>query len=366
MTKLLGLINLYEDESGMGALTKNRPLAAVPSAGRYRLIDFALSNLVNAGVQTVGVLVRDKYRSLIDHLRSGKEWDLARKRDGLYILPPGFSAGSPCRSDVENFLFNLDYIYAATEDFVVICGSRTICNLPIEQVFQYHLSVGADVTLIGRDWPDNGVGPCLSLDDRGLVTGVCDPSDSLPYDIQPLGFYILSKSLMAELVRECAAQGCCDLFLDGVLKNIDRLKIHAFRHNGYVARIDSVGGYFQHQMELLNPLVWQELFFRYGNIFTKVKDEAPAKYREQARVKNSLVANGCILEGTVENSILFRSVIVEKGAVVRNSILTQNTRVGPNARLTYVLCDKDSKVTAGRCLNGSAARPFIVEKGSVI
>jgi len=366
MKNMLGLINLYEDESGMGALTKNRPLAAVPTAGRYRLIDFALSNLVNAGVRTVGVLVRDKYRSLIDHLRSGKEWDLARKRDGLYILPPGVTDNTHCQSDVENFLFNLDYIFAATEDFVVICGSQAVCNLPIEQAFQYHLSVGADVTIIGRDWPDDGTGPCLSLDDSGQVTSICNPVDSLPYDVQPLGFYILSKSLMAELVRECAAQGGCDLFADGVLKNIDRLKICVFRHSGYVAKIDSVASYYQHQMELLNPRVWQELFFRYGNIFTKVKDEAPAKYLAQARVKNSLVANGCIVEGTVENSILFRSVIIEKGAVVRNSILTQNTRVGPDARLTNVLCDKDSQITAGRCLNGSAARPFIVEKGSVI
>ena len=366
MKSMLGLINLYEDESGMGALTRHRPLAAVPYAGRYRLIDFTLSNLVNAGVRTVGVLVRDKYRSLIDHLRSGKEWDLARKRDGLYILPPGYISDAQCRSDVENFNFNLDYIYASAEDFVVICGSRTVCNLPLDQVFQYHLSIGADVTIVCRDWPDDGGGLCLSTDEAGRVTGVCDLSDSLPDDIQPLGFYIMSKSLMAELVRACAANGDCDLFADGVLKNLDRLRVHAFRHTGYVARIDTVGSYFQHQLELLNPAVWQELFFRYGIIFTKVKDEAPAKYREQASVKNSLVANGCIVEGMVENSILFRSVIVEKGAVVRNSIVIQNTRIGPDARLTHVLCDKDAHVTAGRCLNGSGSYPFIVEKGSVI
>ena len=366
MNGLLGLVNLYEDESCMGVLTRHRPLAAVPYAGRYRLIDFTLSNLVNAGVQTVGVLVRDKYRSLIDHLRSGKEWDLDRKRNGLYILPPGYISDVQCRSDVENFMFNLDYIYASAEDFVVICGSRTICNLPIDQAFQYHLSMGADVTVICRDWPDNGGNLCLSTDEEGRLTDICDLSDALPDDIQPLGFYIMSKSLMGELVRECAANGCCDFFTDGVLKNLDRLKVYAFRHTGYVARIDSVADYFQHQLELLNPAVWQELFFRYGNIFTKVKDEAPAKYREKARVKNSLVANGCIVEGTVENSILFRSVIIEEGAVVRNSIVIQNTRIGPNARLTNVLCDKDVHVTAGRCLSGSVACPFILEKGAVV
>ena len=365
MKGVIGLINLYEDESMLGPLIGHRPLAALPYAGRYRLIDFTLSNLVNAGVHTVGVLVRDKYRSLIDHLRSGKEWDLARKRDGLYILPPAHLPGVACKGDMENFLFNLDYIYAAAEDFVIICGSKTICNLPIDQAFHYHLSVGADITIIGRDWPDGGTGVCLSTADDGRVTGVCDVADSMPYDIQPLGFYILSKSLMSELVRRYAKEGTCDFFANGVLGNLDKLKVYAFRHSGYVARIDSVAAYFQHQMELLNPAVWQELFFRYGTIYTKVKDEAPAKYQENARVQNSVVANGCIIEGTVENSILFRSVIVERGAVVRNSILVQNSKVGQNAKLDYVLCDKDVRVTAGRCLTGSADRPVIVEKGAV-
>ena len=366
MKGLLGLVNLYEDETGMEPLTRRRPLAAVPFAGRYRLIDFALSNLVNAGCRTVGVLVRDKYRSLIDHLRSGKEWDLARKRDGLYILPPGYVANGQCQSDVENFRFNLDYIYNASEDFVVICGSRTVCNLPLEQAFQYHLAMGADVTIIGRERPNDECRHCLSTDEAGRVTGVCGLAEPGPDDVQPLGFYILSKSLMAELVRDCAVRGGCDFFADGVLHHKDRLKIQVFRHNGYAARIDSVTGYFQSQLELLHPPVWQELFFRYGSIFTKVKDEAPAKYREQACVRNSLVANGCIVEGAVENSILFRSVIVEKGAVVQNSILIQNTRIGANARLNNVLCDKDSQVAAGRCLNGSVASPFVVEKGIVI
>ena len=366
MKGLLGLINLYEDETALGPLAGHRPLAALPYAGRYRLIDFTLSNLVNAEVRTVGVLVRDKYRSLIDHLRSGKEWDLARKRDGLYILPPAHSPAAGNGGDISNFYFNLDYIYACSEDFVIICGSQTICNLPIDQAFHYHLSVGADVTIVGRDWPDGGASPCLLMDEEGRVTSLCDGSDPSPYDIQPLGFYILSKSLMAELVRQCAAEGGHNLFVDGILKNLATLKICVFRHTGYVARIDSIAAYFQHQLELLHPAVWQELFFRYGIVYTKIKDEAPAKYKEQAVVKNSLVANGCIIEGTVENCILSRSVVIEKDAVVRNSIISQNVRVGSQARLSHVLCDKDSTVSAGRYLNGSISSPFIVRKGAVV
>lgn len=365
MKGVIGLINLYEDESMIAPLTRHRPLAALPYAGRYRLIDFTLSNLVNAGVHTVGVLVRDKYRSLIDHLRSGKEWDLARKRDGLYILPPAHTPGMTCNGDLENFLFNLDYIYAASEDYVIICGSRHVCNLPLEQAFRYHLSVGADVTIIGRDWPDDGSGVCLATTEEGRVSGVCDLSEAMPYDIQPLGFYILSKSLMAELVRKYTQNATCDFFVNGVLDNLDSLRVYAFRFSGYVARIDSVADYYRHQMELLSPPVWQELFFRYGNIYTKVKDEAPAKYLEQAAVKNSLVANGCIIGGTVENCVLFRSVVIEPGAVVRNSILVQNTRIGANVRLNHVLCDKDVRITAGRCLSGSASEPLILEKGMV-
>ena len=366
MKGVIGLINLYEDESLLAPLTRHRPSAALPYAGRYRLIDFTLSNLVNAGVHTVGVLVRDKYRSLIDHLRSGKEWDLARKRDGLYILPPAHVPGAACQGDLENFLFNLDYIYAASEDFVIICGSQTICNLPLEQAFRYHLSVGADITIVGRDWPDGGSGVCLSTTGDGRVTGVCDLSEPMPYDIQPLGFYILSKSLMAELVQRYTKNDTCDFFANGVMDNLDTLKVYAFRFGGYVARIETVANYFQHQMELLSPAVWQELFFRYGNIYTKVKDEAPAKYLEQASVKNSIVANGCVVAGTVENSILFRSVVVEPGAVVKNSILAQNARIGHNAQLSHVLSDKDVRVSAGRCLAGSAPEPLILEKGVVV
>ena len=363
MKGVIGLINLYEDESRLIPVTRHRPLAALPYAGRYRLIDFALSNLVNAGVHTVGVLVRDKYRSLIDHLRSGKEWDLARKRDGLYILPPSHVPGEACQGDLENFLFNLDYIYAASEDFVIICGSQTVCNLPLEQAFQYHLSVGADITLIGRDWPDGGSGVCLSTTDDGRVTGVCDLSESKPYDIQPLGFYILSKSLMAELVRRYTKNQTCDFFVNGVMDNLDTLKVYAFRFSGYAARIETAADYYRHQMELLSPAVWQELFFRYGNIYTKVKDEAPAKYLASASVKNSIVANGCVVAGTVENSILFRSVVIEPGAVVRNSILIQNVRIAANAQLSHVLSDKDVRVSAGRCLAGAASEPLILEKG---
>ena len=352
MKNMLGLISLYEDESGMGPLTGHRPLAALPYAGRYRLIDFTMSNLVNADIRTVGVLVRDKYRSLIDHLRSGKEWDLARKRDGLYILPPAYGPGEPTRGDINNFMFNLDYIQASSEDFVVVCGSRAVCNLSLEQAFQYHVSVGADVTVIGRDWPDSGKGPCLSVDDDGRITGICDPGDVLPYDLQPLGFYILSKSLLGELVRKCSEKGNSDLFMDGVLKNLASLKVFAFRHTGYSAVIDSIASYYQHQLELLKPAVWRDLFFRYGKVYTKVKDEAPTKFKEQAAVKNSLVATGCVIEGTVENSILFRSVVVERGAIIRNSILSQKCRIGPRAQLDMVLCDKDSTVSARRVLTG--------------
>ena len=366
MKNMLGLISLYEDESGMGPLTGHRPLSAMPYAGRYRLIDFTLSNLVNAEIRTVGVLVRDKYRSLIDHLRSGKEWDLARKRDGLYILPPAYGPGEPTRGDINNFMFNLDYLLASSEDFVVVCGSRAVCNLSLEQAFQYHLSIGADVTVIGRDWPDSGRGPCLSVDDDGRITGICEPGEVLPYDLQPLGFFILSKSLLGELVRKCYAAGSRDLFADGILQNLAELKVFGFRHTGYSAIIDSIASYYHHQLELLKPSVWQDLFFRYGIVYTKVRDEAPAKYKEQATVRNSLVATGCVIEGTVENSILSRSVVVERGATVRNSIIGQNCRIGPRAQLDMVLCDKDTTVSAGRVLTGAAPNPFIVRKGAVV
>lgn len=368
----MAIINLNESESQLQELTMNRPLAALPFAGRYRLVDFTLSNLVNSGVTNVGILIRHKYRSLTDHLRSGKEWDLARKRDGLAWLPPAYTnyPGQMFRGDIENFHSNLDYIQHSREKYVIVTGSQVVCNMSFQPIIAHHQKSGADITVVYSDLTCSG-GECadavtVDVDDQGKVIGMkVHPNDGQRHQIG-MGMYIMERRLLVKLVSDAVSRGDYDFVKHCIIKNLEHYHVGAYAYDGHVARIDSTQSYFQHNLELLRPEIWTELFSRSGLIYTKVKDEPPAKYADTAQVHNSLIANGCIIEGKVENSILFRGVRVQKGAHVKNCIITQRSIIGPDVRLEHVICDKNVQITAGRHLRGEENFPLVVKKGRVI
>ena len=371
MQNVMGIINLNDNQEFLKELTQCRPLAAVPFGGRYRLIDFILSNMVNSGMQNVGILVQDKYRALMDHLRSGKEWDLARKRDGLFILPPGKAhyPGADYRGNIENFYSNLDYIESSRQQYVLIAGSHIICNLSYRKAFKFHQDVGADITLLYKEHNEDeelmqyGIVECES---NGRITDISiNPSRSLSRKVS-LEMYIMKKDLLVDLIKDCQARGGLDFIKDIVIKNIDTLKMYGHPYKGYVARIDGVKSYYKHNMELLKPEKWEELFFKSGLVYTKVKDEAPVKYKENARVSNAMIGNGCIIEGHVENSILFRGVTVRKGAYIKDSIIMQKCDIAENAIIENVICDKNVRITRGKRLKGEMSYPLVIEKGSVI
>lgn len=371
MKNVLGLINLHENEEFLKEVTRHRSLAAVPFAGRYRLIDFILSNMVNSGIYNVGILVPNKYRSLMDHLRSGKEWDLARKRDGLFILPPTHAhyAMGIYKGDMQHFYNHLDYIKRSAQQYVLIAGSHMVCNMNFCPAFQFHLEQQADITVIYKpeaecagDFPR---ATAVRLDGSRIVDMEVNPGKTTCSDIS-LEMYIMSKERLIEIVENCVSRGEFDFVKDGIIKNIGRLKISGFPHRQYVAKINSIQSYFKHNMNLLNPQVWQELFAKSDPIYTKVKDEAPTNYRQTAQVANSLIANGCIIEGRVENSIIFRGVRVHKGAYIKDSIIMQKSEIGEDAMLDSVICDKDVHITAGRSLKGDRNYLLVIEKGMVI
>ena len=367
----IGIINLYTDQESLNDLTQHRPLAAVPFAGRYRLIDFPLSNMVNAGISNVGIMVQHKYRSLMDHLRSGKEWDLARKRDGLAILPPAY-ANQPSGKqfgDVENFQANLDYILRSNHKYVVIAGASMVCNIDLGTVLSYHKLRQADITVVYSDQAQGQDGvqrTLLAVDGDNRVIDMQVNSGKAPGQKLSMEMYVMERQLLIDLIENCAAHGEYDFVKHCLIKNLTRLKIYGYQHKGYLAHINSTQSYFKHNMDLLTPEVWQELFFTPGLIYTKVKDEPPAKYKTEARVINSLVANGCYIEGTVENSILFRGVRVEKGAHIKDCIVMQKGLIAEGAMLQNVICDKDVQVLAGRSLRGEPSYPIIIKKGMVI
>ena len=373
MKNVMGIINLHENDAMLREMTRNRPLAAIPFAGRYRLIDFILSNMINSGISNVGVLAKGNYRSLMDHLRSGKEWDLARKRDGLFILPStnGAAPGGP--NDLHDLHNNLDYLKSSRQPYALVSGSHVLCNMDYRAVYEAHLERKADVTLVYKDYGlagrqgisfENATMIEVDDDERIVDMEICP--------VRPKGYkmamemYLFDRRLLIDLVDSGLSRGGSSLIRDCLLKNMGALRFFGYSFPGYVARIHSVPSYYQRSMDLLKPEVWQELFYENGSIYTKVKDEAPAKYQHNADVRNSMLANGCVVAGNVENSILFRGVKVHPDARVVNSIIMQKGEIGAGAVVENVICDKDVRITAGKKLRGEVNHPIIVEKGTVI
>lgn len=367
--EIMGIINLNEQKDYLGELSRERPLAAVPFAGRYRLIDFTLSNMVNSGIKNVGIFVQHNYRSLMDHLRSGKEWDLARKRGGLFILPPAYSR-SPLevhRGDVSNFYANLDYISKSSPKDIVISGVNILTNLDYREALKFHKEIGADITVLYTkiQLPKNDCfqAQILHLDGQGMVTKITNYEGDEGVQNMSMAMYIMEKSVLIELINNCISQGDYDFLKHCIIRNCNKLKIYGYCHQGYVAPIMSLQGYFQRTMELLQPQVWKELFFKSGYIYTKVKDEPPSKYTDEAQVINSLVAGGCHIEGKVENSVIFRGVKIHKGAVIKNSIIMQKGDIGDGVYMENVICDKDVQVSDAKHLQGVFNYPLVIKKG---
>lgn len=370
MENVMGIINLNEPDDIMREVTKHRPVAAVPFAGRYRIIDFILSSMVNSGIKNVGILVGNKYRAIMDHLRSGKEWDLARKHDGLFILPPAEAQPFGLRGDIGNFYSNIDYIKNSRQQYVLLTGSNVVCNLNFQKAFQFHLAKRADITVLYKEQDikqdDVTNFTIIGCDETGKVVDIAvNPANVTGKNVF-MKMMIMPKDLLIEIINNCAARGGSDLLMDGVIKNLPKLNVYGYQYRGFMAQICSIPSYYRCSMELLKHDKWQELFFKSGPIYTKVKDEAPVKYKENARISNVMIANGCVIEGIVENSILSRGVTVGPGAYVKDSIIMQKCQIGANARLENVICDKDVIITSEKWLKGEKNYPLVIEKGSVV
>ena len=373
MKDMHGIIFAYPSHIRLKELTEHRTASSVPFGGRYRVIDFMLSNMVNAGVNDVGVIMRENYQSLLDHLGSGKDWDLSRKRGGLRLLPPFGYAGGPrdantYRGRMEALFSVTNYISRIRQEYVVLADGDIVVNLPLEEIFRNHLDSGADITCVCTS-----PAYCPEGDDVGFVTlgkggRVTDVSLGRPEKDSKglLNTYILSKKLLENLMAHCAAHNLYHFQRD-VLQNMnDRLNIAGWEFGGFSARLQSVSDYFVQSMNLLKPEVRGDLFSRARPIKTKVRDEASTYYGPSSRVKNCFVADGCYLEGEIENSIIFRGVRIEEGAKVKNCILMQDTRVLSGASITYAITDKDVSINPGRTLVGHESYPIAISKGAVV
>lgn len=372
MLDYMGIIDLSDREDNIKELTYHRPIASIPIAGRYRMIDFTLSNLVNSGIQNISIFTQHKYRSLLDHLGTGKAWDLDRKNDGMFIMTPvlsNYNMGAQ-RGDIENFKNHIDYIHLSKQNNVIISGSSMVCNMDYRNAIKHHDETGADITIIYKRakncTEDFQYCNVLAVDEGGRISGAALNLGKESECNISMDMFILKKSLFLDIVSTCVSRGDCGYFKQAVHNNLDKLKVYAYEFSDYLASVNSIRSYYKTNMQLLDMNISKELFFKNGLIYTKVKDEPPTKYGENARVINSLVANGCIIDGHVENSIIFRSVKLKKGAAVKNSIIMQNCSIEENVFLNSVILDKSVKITQDKQLKGDENYPIVIEKKAII
>ena len=369
---VLGVIFSNMHDEKIRELTDLRTMGSVPFGGRYRLIDFALSNMTNSGITKVGVVTKSNYRSLLDHVGSGKAWDLSRKSEGLILLPPYESGGSTrgvYNNRMEALIGIRDFLEHSQEEYVFISDTDVVCNLNVEKVVEQHINTAADVTIVykkGKTNPASGNVTVLENDADGTVQQVVLEEKMLDEKNINLNMYVVGRKFLLGLLSEAASRGWRNFNRDVLQANVDRFKIMGYEFTGYCGVIDSMSSYFRTNMDLLDKACRDQLFLPNRPIYTKVKDNMPARYGLGSEVKNSLIADGCVIEGKVENCILFRGVHVAKGAEISNSIIMQGSEIGAGTRLNYVILDKNVTLRSDRTLMGFDPYPVYIRKGIMV
>ncbi len=369
VNNLMGIINLSENEEEIKEITYDRPIATIPIAGRYRVVDFILSNMVNAGINNISIFTQGKSRSLMDHIGTGKSWDLDRKNDGIFVLNPKMNINDLIthKGDIENFKNHLDYLYRSKQEYVFITRSFMICNIDLNEAFAYHRKSGADITIIYKSMINNHGrfmdSDTLNMDENGNVISIGRNAGNKREYNMSLEMYLLKKDLLIEIIQDSISSGENEYLRQAMLQNIKTLNVNAYPFEGYVSCINSIKNYYESNMDLLELEVSEELFGKNRIIYTKVKDEPPTKYSKGSDVTNSLIANGCVIEGTVMNSVIGRGVNVEKGAVIKDSIIMQKSTIGKDAYLNNTILDKYVQVVEGKILSGDRRNPLVIRKG---
>lgn len=367
-----GIVFANTNDNFLKKLTAHRSMASVPFGGRYRLIDFALSNLVNAGVTTVGIIPKEKYRSLMDHVGSGIPWELDRKNGGLYLLPPYQTSGMRRYNGTVDALYGArDYLERSKTDYVVLCNADVLANVDITAALKNHIANEADISVV---YHNGALSPAdepketmlLNLDNNNNITSISfDPEEQVTANYS-IGITILGRKLLSKLVAEASDNDLTSFNREVIAKKLKSLKVIGFEHTEYVAIMNSTRSYYSASMDLLQNDVRRQLFNKNRPIFTKTRDDMPTRYGTKAKVENCFIAEGCVINGTVKNSILFRGVNIEKGAVVENSILMQETSVGSDAVLREVIADKNAVIGDGMVLKGTENKAFFVEKNQIV
>ncbi len=362
---------IYSDE--LNEFTHDRNMAAIPFGGRYRLIDFTLSNMVNSGITNVGVLAKQHYHSLMDHLSKSQEWDLNRKNGGLLILPPFAteSINQSHRGKLDELRNALDYLQDAVTPYVLLADAHIIYNMDYRPALESHIKSGCDITIVATredgssDTPFSSV---MTVDSANRVTSYALNYPAKDGDYAGMGVYIMDREKLIHVVQEYAARGAYHMERDFIQSRFNHgdLSINIYEFDGVVLRIRNVPEYFRSSLSLTDISIGHAIFRSDAPVYTRVNDEVPTYYGEDCHVSGCIIADGCIIEGSAEHCVLSRGVRIGKGAVVKDCIIMQGSVVGENAVLENVAVDKWATITAGTHLKGLASAPVIIHKGVTV
>lgn len=372
----LGIIFPNSYDSLVPELVSERLMASIPFAGRYRMIDFILSSMVNCGIDNISVLVRQNYLSLMDHLGSGREWDLTRKNGGLNIVPP-FAEKSVkiYNGRIDALASILNFLKHQKEKYVIMSDAHIAVNFDFKALLNAHIESGADVTVAyaeeelpvidERTQPGaKGLFYSLQIEDGRVKKIKINPQDAGKQNFS-MNIYVLDREFLIDQVNTAFVRGNVYFERDILAPNLEKLNVQAFKFDGYYARINGMKSYFNENMKLLNDENLDGLFAP-NPVYTKIRDDNPTRYIAGSTAKNIMAADGCVIEGEVENSILFRGVKIGKGAKVKNCVLMQDTVVEEGANIEYVISDKNVRITAGKELKGTDTLQVFIEKRKVV
>ncbi|MGI6727713.1 MAG: glucose-1-phosphate adenylyltransferase subunit GlgD [Anaerovoracaceae bacterium] len=372
---VLGIIFSYSDRENLRELTKWRTLSSLPIAGKYRIIDFIVSNFVNDGIYDVFVIARNNYHSLMDHLGAGKEWDLVRKRGGLRVLTP-FSRSDNDKSGlyrgtIEALADNMHSIRHSMAEYVILSGSSILYSIDFNDLVESHIKSNADITAVYAKQREGyltvpmGVAIYRFNEQNRLYDLTINMDDMSQQDVTwSTELFVIRKSLLDTLVADAISYGRYNFHEDIIKRLVNNLNIQGYEYKGHILEVSSVASYMKSNMNFLDSEFRKKSFQR--PIYTKNKDGVPARYYEGCQVRNSIISDGCRIEGTVENSLISTDVKIGRGAVVKNCIVMQKTEIMKDVELDHVILDKDVIVRENRKLSGHATYPVVIEKGSIV
>ena len=367
---VMGII--FANDATLGELTNKRTMASLPFGGRYRQVDFHLSNMAAAGIRHIGIISRHNYQSLMNHIGSGEEWGLELEEGGLEFLTPyAMSATDNYRGKLESLHTAMDFLQYGNDDYVIMADSAILYNIDMAKVLSAHIESGKDVTVVVKEGICNGskqIDLALKLDDKGNVTDMAVDYVAPEDYVASMDIFVLSKKYLQEKVTEFIARNLFHMDRDLVLGQWQKgqLSVNIYKHDGIALYNDSVEEYFRNSLALIDKEVRHDLFGANHPVFTKVRDRVPTYYGEECEVEDCLIADGCMIEGEVEDSILFRNVTICEDAEVEDCVIMNDTVVGEGSELKYVILDKDVTVRPGSKLFGTKKNPIIIKRGETV